>query len=301
MTTAELPMSATESAPRRRRTPLLLGPTAAVALAWICLVVVVGALASILAPADPTAQVLADRLAPPGSPGHLLGTDALGRDELSRLMYGARASMLVAVSAVAIAGTLGVTAGLAGGYIGGAVDSVLMRLADIQLSVPYLVLAIAVVAVLGTSSINLILVLGVVGWVFYARVVRAEVLSVKEREYVEAARAIGTPGWQIVLRHVLPNVRASVIVMATLETPRMILSEAALSFLGLGIQPPTASWGNMIADGRDYLANAWWLTTIPGLAIVLFAVAVSILGDRLRDVLDPRLVTARRGGDLGER
>ncbi len=168
-----------------------------------------------------------------------------------------------------------------------------MRLADIQLSVPYLVLAIAVVAVLGTSSINLILVLGVVGWVFYARVVRAEVLSVKEREYVEAARAIGTPGWQIVLRHVLPNVRASIIVMATLETPRMILSEAALSFLGLGIQPPTASWGNMIADGRDYLANAWWLTTIPGLAIVLFAVAVSILGDRLRDVLDPRLVTAR--------
>lgn len=277
----------------RRRSTFRLTFVAGVALAMIGLVILVGALASVLAPADPTAQVLGDRLAPPGSPGHVLGTDALGRDELSRLMYGARASMLVALSAVLVAGTVGVGLGLLGGYVGGTVDAVVMRFADIQLSVPYLVLAIAIVAVLGTSSINLVLVLGLVGWVFYARVVRAEVLSVKQREYVEAARAIGTPGWRIVLRHVLPNVRASIIVMATLETPRMILSEAALSFLGLGIQPPTPSWGNMVADGRDYLANAWWLTTIPGLAIVIFAVAVSVLGDWLRDVLDPRLSTMR--------
>lgn len=264
------------------------------ALAAVGLVAVVGALASAIAPADPTIQVLNDRLAPPGSPGHLLGTDALGRDELSRLMYGARASVLVALSAVLVAGTVGVAAGLISGYLGGIVDSVAMRLADVQLSIPYLVLAIAVVAVLGTSSINLVLVLGLVGWVFYARVVRSEVLSVKEREYVEAARALGASGSWIITRHLLPNVRASIIVMATLETPRMILSEAALSFLGLGIQPPTPSWGNMVADGRDYLANAWWLTTLPGLAIVLFAVAVSILGDWLRDVLDPRLVQRTR-------
>lgn len=275
----------------RRRSTFRLSFVAAAALAVIAMVILVGALASLLAPADPTFQVLSDRLAPPGSPGHPLGTDALGRDELSRLMYGARASMLVALSAVVVAGTVGVVLGLLGGYLGGTADAIVMRLADIQLSIPYLVLAIAVVAVLGTSSINLVLVLGLVGWVFYARVVRAEVLSVKQREYVEAARAIGTPGWRIVLRHVLPNVRASIIVMATLETPRMILSEAALSFLGLGIQPPTPSWGNMVADGRDYLANAWWLTTVPGLAIVGFAVAVSVLGDWLRDVLDPRLGT----------
>jgi peptide/nickel transport system permease protein len=277
----------------RRRSTFRLTFVAGAALSVIALVILVGALASFLAPANPTTQVLSDRLTPPGSPGHLLGTDALGRDELSRLMFGARASMLVALSAVLVAGTVGVALGLVGGYLGGTADAIIMRFADIQLSIPYLVLAIAIVAVLGTSSINLVLVLGLVGWVFYARVVRAEVLSVKQREYVEAARAIGTPDWRIVLRHVLPNVRASVIVMATLETPRMILSEAALSFLGLGIQPPTPSWGNMVADGRDYLANAWWLTTIPGLAIVTFAVAVSVLGDWLRDVLDPRLSTMR--------
>ena len=294
---AAAPQLRTAPVPRRlaRRSRLQdLTPAAALAVGIGLLIVLVGALAPMLAPADPTLQVLADRLAPPGTMGHLLGTDSLGRDELSRLIFGARASMLVALSAVLVAGSVGVLLGLVSGYFGGVADSVIMRLADIQLSIPYLVLAIAVVAVLGTSSINLVLVLGLVGWVFYARVVRAEVLTVKHREYVEAARAIGTPGWRIVIRHVLPNVSASITVMATLETPRMILSEAALSFLGLGIQPPTPSWGNMVADGRDYLANAWWLTTIPGLAIVFFAVAVSVLGDWLRDVLDPRLSKAAK-------
>lgn len=242
---------------------------------------------------DPTSQDLAVALQPPswlgGQAGGLLGTDNLGRDIFSRIAYGARISLLIGVSAVALAGAIGTLLGLVSGFKGGWLGTAIMRLADFQLSVPFLVLAIALVGAVGPSLANLIVVLGITGWVPYARVVRSEVLSLREREFVLAARAVGVPDWRIIITHLRPNITASVIVLASLEVARMIISEASLSFLGLGVQPPTPSWGGMVADGRNYLESAWWLSTFPGLAIALTVLGVNLLGDRLRDVLDPAL------------
>jgi peptide/nickel transport system permease protein len=218
----------------------------------------------------------------------LLGTDSLGRDMLSRILYGARISLLVGVLAVAVQGTIGVTMGLLAGYYRGRIDAVLMRIADVEMGLPFLVLAIAVMAILGASLRNVIIVLGLTGWVIYARIVRSEVLSLREREFVQAAQALGAPGGHIVLRHILPNVTASIIVVATLQIPRMIISEASLSFLGLGVPPSVPTWGSMISDGRDYVSTAWWLSTFPGIALVLAVLGINLLGDWLREVLDPR-------------
>jgi peptide/nickel transport system permease protein len=258
----------------------------------VVLITLAAIAAPLVAPVDPTVQDLEDRLLPPtflgGVPEHPLGTDSLGRDTLSRLVYGARVSLLVAGLAVVLAGGAGSLLGVTAGYVGGRTDSVIMRLADIQLSIPFLVLAIALVAVIGPNATNLVLVMAISGWVFYARVVRADVLRVREREYILAARAIGLRERKILSRHVVPNIMTTIVILVTLEAPRMILTEAALSFIGLGVQSPTPSWGNMIADGRDYLNIAWWLVAIPGIAIAVFAMSVSIIGDFLRDVLDPR-------------
>jgi peptide/nickel transport system permease protein len=260
------------------------------------LVVITGSaiLAPVISPMDPLLQDVSVRLEPPTLEGgdgrtHALGTDHLGRDILSRLIFGARISLVIGISAVAMAGTLGTLIGLVAGYRGGRVDDLCMRLTDTMLAMPFILLALAVIAVLGSSLRNIIFVLGITSWVSYARVVRAEVLTLRTREFVSAAQALGSGGRRILFRHLLPNVLTPVIVIATLEVARMIILESALSFLGLGVQPPTPTWGGMLADGRAYLSTAWWLATFPGFCIMLSVLGINLLGDWLRDVLDPRL------------
>jgi peptide/nickel transport system permease protein len=271
----------------RRRTALFgLAVVAAVALTAI--------LAPLVSPFDPLEQDISQRLREPGwqdAQGrvHPLGTDHLGRDILARIIYGSRIALLVGVAAVAISGVLGLMIGLVAGYFGGRVDDFFMRLADIQLAFPFILLAIAVIGVLGPSLQNIIIVIGVSSWVVYARVVRGEVLSIREREFVQAAIALGGRNGRIVLRHVLPNAFTPWLVVATLDMARVIVIESALSFLGLGVQPPTPTWGGMLADGRVYLSTAWWLATFPGLAILVTVLGINLFGDGLRDTLDPRL------------
>lgn len=266
---------------------------ALVGLALTASIVVASVLAPWIAPHDPYAQTIERRLLPPafqrgGSLGHLLGTDALGRDIFSRILWGSRVSLMVGLTSVVIAGSLGTTLGLVTGYYGGRIDAVLMRLLDVQLALPFLVLALMIVAIFGGGLVKVILILGLTGWVVYARIARGEVLTVKTREFIDAARALGVPSSLILRRHILPNIVHSVIVIAALEVGSMILAEASLSFLGLGVQPPTPSWGGMVADGRDYLATAWWVSTMPGVAIVLTVLGVTLLGDWVRDMMDPR-------------
>ncbi len=263
-------------------------------LVVIAAVVAAAVFAPLLAPFDPVEQDITQRLKPPGGTDergrtHLLGTDHLGRDILSRILFGARIALLVGFSAVAIAGTLGLLIGLLSGYFGGRVDDFCMRLADIQLAFPFILLAIAVIGVLGPSLRNIIAVVGVSGWVVYARIVRGEVLSLREREFVQAAVVLGSAHPRVILRHIVPNAFTPWLVIATLDMARVIVLESALSFLGLGVQPPTPTWGGMLADGRVYLSTAWWLATFPGLAIVVTVLGINLLGDGLRDTFDPRL------------
>jgi len=264
--------------------------------AIILLTVLVGAIfADRFAPHDPERQRLLARFTPPfwaagGSLTHPLGTDNVGRDIWSRIVHGSRISLVVGICAVGISTLIGVTLGLVSGFTGGRVDSAVMALVDIMLAFPQLILAFAMVAVLGPGIGNIILVLGITGWERYARVVRAEVLALREREFVQAAHAIGVSNCKIIFAHIMPNTFSSVIVMATLQTAQAILAEAALSFLGLGTGRTYPSWGQMIALGRDYISIAWWISTFPGLAILLTVLAINLVGDRIRDVLDPRVV-----------
>ena len=251
-------------------------------------------LAPQLAPWDPAKQMLMKRLRPPmwqerGLREHPLGTDHLGRDILSRLLYGGRISLGVGLTAVTLSALLGVTLGLLAGFFGGRADTLIMRIVDVFLAIPYILLAMGVVFALGPSLLNVILVMAVTRWVQFARIVRADVLSLREREFVAGARARGNRSLRLLLRHVLPNALTPIIVVATLELAFMIIYESALSFLGLGVQPPTPTWGWMLSDGRNYVATAWWLATLPGLTIMLTVLAVNLLGDWLRDTLDPRL------------
>ena len=262
----------------------------------LILLVVFGSalLADSLAPHEPNKQRLVARFKPPvwapgGSATYLLGTDNVGRDILSRIIHGSRISLSVGIAAVGISLLIGVTLGLLSGFLGGRVDAIIMALVDIMLAFPQLILAFAIVAVLGPGIGNIILVLGLTGWERYARVVRAEVLALREREFVQAARAIGVPTPAIIFRHIMPNTFSSIIVMATLQTAQAILAEAALSFLGLGTGQTYPSWGQMISLGRDYINVAWWLSTFPGIAILLTVLAINLLGDRIRDLLDPRM------------
>ena len=257
-------------------------------------VLLAAAFAPLVAPFDPLEQDIGQRLREPGwqdAQGrvHPLGTDHLGRDILSRIVFGSRIALVVGLAAVVISGLLGMLIGLLAGYFGGRVDDFLMRLADIQLAFPFILLAIAVIGVLGPSLRNIIIVIGVSSWVVYARVVRGEVLSIREREYVQAAIALGSQHWRVLRHHVLPNTFTPWLVVATLDMARVIVIESALSFLGLGVQPPTPTWGGMLADGRVYLSTAWWLATFPGLAILITVLGINLFGDGLRDTLDPRL------------
>ncbi len=224
-----------------------------------------------------------------GTTEYLLGTDVNGRDILSRIIYAARISLLVGVSAASIGGSLGVLAGLLSGYYGGALDALITRIADVQLAFPFILLAIVVVAVLGAGLLNVILVLGIGSWVPYARIVRGQVLSARNQEYIIAARMIGARDPAILFHHLLPNVITPAIIVATFGVAAAIIGEATLSYLGVGIQPPTPTWGNMLADGRAYVASAWWLATFPGLAIMVTVLSINMIGDWLRDFLDPRL------------
>jgi peptide/nickel transport system permease protein len=281
---------------RLRSVVMLLGRDRLALLGLLCIggTALAAVCAPMLAPADPIHNSLLDRLTPPmwvegGTLRYPLGTDTLGRDVLSRLLYGARVSLIVGVSATVLSGVLGVGLGLLSGYYAGRVDDVLMRLGDIQLAFPILVLAIAILAVLGASLGNVILVLGISGWVTYARIVRGETLSLKQREFVEAARSIGAPDQLILWRHILPSVLPPVTVVATFSVARLIIAEASLSFLGLGVPPPTPSWGAMLDEGRNYITTGWWLALFPGLAILLLVLGINLVGDWLRDVLDPRM------------
>jgi len=282
---------------RRRSTKRALmalrRPKALAGLIIVTVVVVMAVLAPLLAPYDPNKQDLLSVLQPPifagGSVHHILGTDALGRDLLSRIIFGSRVSLVVGVIAVVVSGVIGVIIGATSGYVGGIVDSAIMRIVDLQLSLPFLVLAIAVMAAFTASLQNVITVLIISGWVSYARVVRAEVLSLREREFVDAARALGCSNIQVVRRHILPLLMSPVLVIATLQVGYMILTESSLSFLGLGVPITTPTWGGIAADGQDYLATAWWITTLSGFAIFLTVMSVNYLGDALRDVLDPTL------------
>ncbi len=256
-------------------------------------VVAASAAAPWLAPADPVRPSFAQRLRPPqglgGIAAHPLGTDNLGRDILARLLYGGRLSLVLAAGAVALAAGVGVLVGLLAGLVGGRLDDLVMRLADVQLACPVIMLAIAIVAVVGTSPAALVSVLALSGWVLYARTVRAAVLTIRETDYVEAARTLGAGDVRLVTRHILPNTLAPILVLASSQFATMVLLESGLSFLGLGLQPPQPSWGLMLAEGRDYLSNAWWLATVPGIAISLVVLGANLLGDGLRDLLDPRL------------
>ena len=264
-----------------------------IAVAGVVIVVCVYLLALVtplIAPHDPTAQAaLVNRLSAPGGE-FPLGTDHLARDVFSRIMYGARISLTIGFVAVGISVTIGTVVGAVAGYLGGWVDAIVMRFVDMVISFPRLVLLILIAALFNTFSIFMIVaVLGFTQWPSTARIVRGEVLSLREREFIEAARALGFSRTRIILRHVIPNVLAPVIVNATLGIGNVIVLEAGLSFLGLGIQPPTASWGSMVSDGRAFLLEAWWISTFPGLAIVLVVVAFNLVGDGLRDAMDPRL------------
>jgi len=268
---------------------------AAIAGALILFIVIGAAVAApYVAPHDPARQSLIRRFTPPiwvpgGNAGYPLGTDQVGRDILSRIIYGARISLVVGISAVLVSLVVGVTLGLLSGFLRGRVDAVIMTIVDVTLSFPQLLLALAFVAALGPSVLTIIVVLGLTGWERYTRVVRAEVLALREKDFVEAARAMGASPTRMVLRHLLPNTFSSIIVMSTLQVAQAILQEAALSFLGVGTGSAHPTWGQMIALGRDFVSVAWWLATFPGLAILLTVLAINLVGDRLRDALDPRV------------
>ncbi len=282
-------------APRRRAfvSFLFASPATAMGAAIVVIVGFCALFAPLLAPHDPNAQDLALALKPPawlsgGLSAYPLGTDNLGRDILSRIVWGTRVASIVGLSVVVIGGTIGVAAGMIAGYFGGPADAVISRLADIQLAFPFVLLAIAIVGVVGPGVGTIIAVLGVTSWVQYVRVVRAETLSLRDRDFVQSAIATGAAPARILRRYILPNVASSVTVLATFEVARTVILESALSFLGLGAPQNVPSWGAMLADGRQYLDTSWWLGTFPGLAISFTVLGVNLFGDGLRDALDPK-------------
>ncbi len=260
----------------------------------IVLTIVCGAFAGSIVPFNPYDQDLANKLKPPlwrdgDDQIHLLGTDQLGRDVLSRIIYGVRVSLLIGILAVTISAIFGVILGLISGYYGGIFDDVIMRIADVQLAIPLILLAISVIVVLGASVNVLILVIGFTQWMAYARMVRGETLSLREKDFVTSAHAVGASDLRIISRYIFPNTLSSVMVLITLNMALVIVLEAGLSFLGLGIQPPEPSLGTMLSESKNYLSRAWWLSTFPGLTIMVIILAINLFGDGLRDVLDPRL------------
>ncbi len=260
----------------------------------LLITIFVGAFAGFIVPFSPYDQDLDNRLKPPlwkdaDNRLHLLGTDHLGRDVLSRVIYGVRISLLIGILAVTISAIFGIVLGLIAGFYGGIFDDVIMRIADVQLAIPLILLAIAVIVVLGSSVKVLILVIGLTQWMAYARMVRGETLSLREKDFVMSGYAVGANDLRIILRYIFPNTLASLMVLITLNMAGVIVLEAGLSFLGLGIQPPEPSLGTMLSESKNYLNRAWWLSTFPGLTIMIIIMGINLFGDGLRDVLDPRL------------
>nr|WP_235000472.1 ABC transporter permease [Virgibacillus dakarensis] len=267
--------------------------TGTLGLIIVFCIIMTAILAPLLSPHDPTQTYTSKILTPPiwnedGSAEHILGTDNLGRDVLSRIIYGTRISLLVGLFSVFVAGIIGIIIGLIAGYYGGLIDKILMRLVDSFLSIPNILFIIVILTVFTPGVLTLIFVIGATTWVQYARIIRGEVLSIRERDYVKAAKSIGVKTHLILMKHIIPNVFSTFIVIATLNVATTIILEASLSFLGIGIQPPDISWGMMLNDGRDYLATSWWLATFPGIAITVTVLGIIFLGDWLRDVLDPK-------------
>jgi len=278
-------------------------PMFTLALLVLAVLVATALFAPLLAPGNIDAQNLFSRLKPPlwvDAKGviHLAGTDHLGRDILARLIHGSRISLLVGVMAVAFGGTVGLMLGLVAGYYGGRVDALIMRFTDMQLAFPFMLLALALVTILGPSVFNVILVLAITSWIHYAKVVRGDVLQLRNREFIEAARVLGIPNRRIIFRHILPNVFSSFLVVASFQVAALIIAESSLSFLGLGVPNSIPTWGSMLSDGREYVRDAWWLSVFPGVAIMLAALSFNLIGDGLRDLLDPTL-KASNGGNGG--
>ncbi|HET6366739.1 MAG TPA: ABC transporter permease [Pseudomonadales bacterium] len=261
----------------------------------VLLVIVLAAvLAPWISPHDPLVVDIRHRLAPPawmtgGTQEHPLGTDQIGRDLLSRVIYGGRVSLIVGVSSVLLSSTIGILLGLAAGYFGGKVDWIIMTVVNVVLTFPFVLLALAVIAVLGPSLPNMIAVLGIAGWPIYTRVIRAETLALKEREFVTAGRALGMSHLRLIFRQILPNLVSAGVVIATLQVAQVIVLESFLSFLGLGVQPPIPAWGNMLGEGRVYMLNSWWIAAFPGAAIFVTTLVINLMGNALRDWLDPHM------------
>lgn len=281
--------------PRAERTRKWLAENLSgmIGMTLVLLLVLVAVIAPWIAPEGPNKQSVGNRLQPPALLSaeydtHILGTDGLGRDVASRIAYGARVSLIVGLAAGLLSCALGVLLGLLAGYFGGILDAIIMRIADIQLAIPSLILALAVIAVLGANTTNIIIILGVTNWVIFARLVRAEVLSLQEQDFVSAITALGAKTSRVLFRHLVPNIAGSVVVVLTLRIGILIIIEATLSYLGLGVQPPTPTWGSMIADGQDLVYRAWWVGTFPGVALALTVLGLNLFGDWLRDRLDPR-------------
>lgn len=273
---------------------LKLGPKGMAGFAIMGVIILMAAGADVISPFDPLRQSLRARHAPP-EPGafgvaHWLGTDHLGRDILSRIIHGARVSILVGIGAVLVSGAIGTVIGIVAGYRGGLTGALLMRLADMKLAMPMILFAIAWIAFFGPGLVSVIIVIGVWGWVPYARYARGMVLSLREALFVQASVAMGAAPGDIMVRHIAPNLIGPIIVMATLQLGEAVLLESVLSFLGVGVQPPTPTWGSMVSDGRSYIDTAWWTVTLPGIAITLFVLGANFAGDTLRDLLDPRSI-----------
>ncbi len=249
----------------------------------------VGIAAPLISPFDPVETNLAKKLLPPMTDGHILGTDQLGRDILSRILYGTRISLIIGITTVFFAGLIGTIVGVAAGYFRGWLDVILMRIVDVQLSFPFILLVLIINAVLGTGLKNIIISLIVVGWVSYARIIRSEVLAIREKEFILSCFATGVPRWEIIVKHIVPNLFTPLIVLASLQVSTFIIAEASVSFLGFGVQPPTPAWGNMLNEGKNFILSSWWLITFPGLAIVLTTLGINLFGDWLRDELDPEM------------
>lgn len=264
-------------------------PGAMLALIFLVIVVLVAIFATMIVPDTINSPSFGSRLVPPMTDGHIAGTDQLGRDVWGRMLLGARISMTVGFVTVALAALIGVPIGMLAGYYGGWLDVILMRLVDVQLAFPFILLALTLNAILGLGLRNIIITLVIAGWIEYARIARGETLVVREKEFVQAARLTGANSPRVFFRHILPNIITPLIVISTLQVARFIIAEASISFLGFGVQPPTPAWGSMVSEGLDYIFSAWWLITLPGLALALVALAVNITGDWLRDTLDPRI------------
>jgi peptide/nickel transport system permease protein len=278
--------AASKAAGRRRsvtlrRLPLIIG------LVLLAIAILAVTFAPLLTSAAPNQIDVLNPLAPPLSPGHLLGTDQFGRDVWSRILYGGRIDLAIAFGATSVTLVGGTIIGLVAGYSGGKIDNVLMRIVDLFFAFPFLVLIIAIIAMLGPSLFNIFLAIWITSWVAYARIMRAQVIVAKKQQYVLAARALGYSRTRVMLRHILPNTASAVIIFSMVDAIGNIILAASLGFLGLGVQPPTPEWGTMISDGQNYITTAWWLTTLPGLAVVFVGVAFSLIGDGLADVLRP--------------